>query len=93
MFFRFSSSNLGIPYLEDGKICQEMEEMVEEMEYDQKIQCRVMMKEECADDADDADNEIVEHEACHMMYKKQCDISYRPKMTKVKVISDDNEAH
>jgi len=91
---------LGVPYLDQdsGQICEERTATVEEMEYDEQIHCKVQMKRKCkADRLDDLLDNLAEAaaaegeeedemgEACHTMYKKECRISYRPRMTKVRV--------
>ena len=61
-------------------------------QYDEQIHCKVQMKKKCkADRLDDlldnlaaaeGEEEDEMGEACHTMYKKECRISYRPRMTK-----------
>ena len=57
--------------------------MMEDVKFDEEIRCNVRMKKICNQDDDDGDDAMTE--ACHTVYKKECQISYRPEMTKVKV--------
>ena len=83
---------------DSGQICEEGTATVEETEYDEQIHCKVQMKRRCRADRLDAlldnlaeaaaaaegeeEEEDEMGEACHTMYKKECRISYRPRMTK-----------
>ena len=77
--------NDGQPFVaEDGRICQDKMEMMEDLEYDHEIRCKVQMVNTC-DDANVDDDSSVDEEgqACHTMYSKECKTTYRPNMTKV----------
>ena len=75
-----------------GRLCEDQTARVEEIEYDEQIHCTVQMRRRC-EDGDDLDNVAAGNEedeeelseACHTMYKKECRITYRPRMTKVRV--------
>ena len=72
---------LSDPYLDDGghRICQDRMEMMQDFEYEDEIHCQIRMKEICQEQDESFEK------ACHTVYKKECEISYRPQMTKVKV--------
>jgi hypothetical protein len=79
----------GVPYLDSGQICEDRTVTFEEIEYDEQIHCKVAMRKKCDSDdnapAASEDDEEEMSEACHTMYKKECRITYRPRMTKVQV--------
>ena len=72
--------------------------LVEETEYDEQIHCKVVMEKKCrnfdpnssdrnSSDRNSSENELETYteDVCHTMYKKECEIQYRPQMSKVKV--------
>ncbi|XP_059095279.1 uncharacterized protein LOC131890027 isoform X1 [Tigriopus californicus] len=74
---------LGV-YAENGQICEDHMEMIQELEYEDQIICKVQMVRKCQDEID-LSEDMEDAETCHTMYKKECEIFYRPHMTKVKV--------
>lgn len=74
------TTKMGRPYLdENGSICQDKMEMMEHVEYDKQIMCKVKMKEQCQDEYEE------EGGLCHTVNVKKCQTEYKPSTTKVKV--------
>jgi len=81
------SAKMGHPYLDElGNICQDKMEMMQHVEYDKQIMCKVRMKEQCQNSKEDVELEGEEEEGlCHTVRVKKCQTDYRPSTTKVKV--------
>ena len=78
------------PYLDDeGNLCQDKMETIQDTEYETMIQCRVAMKKSCTQHRME-DNEVLDHgpdspdNACHTVYEKSCKTVYRPHRNKVR---------
>ena len=56
--------------------------MMEDVEYENQIHCKVQMQKTCQFINSPATSE---DQACHTMYHKECQTVYRPQMTKVNV--------
>ena len=56
--------------------------MMEDVEYENQIHCKVEMQKTCQFINSPATSE---DQACHTMYHKECQTVYRPHMTKVNV--------
>ena len=61
---------------------QDTIEMVEDVEYENQIHCKVQMQKSCQFINSPAETD---EQACHTMYHKECQTVYRPHMTKVNV--------
>ena len=70
---------------ENGDICSDNVDLVQEIEYDDQIHCTVGMKEVCEQ------NESTK-EVCHSMSVKECKTVFKPQasVVKVKICSDSN---
>lgn len=74
------------PYLdEDGNLCQDKLETMQDLEYDTMIQCSVSMTKKCENQpVQDPGNNEEEEEACHTVYEKKCKTVMRPHSSKVR---------
>lgn len=73
---------MGHPYLDEyGNICQDKMEMMQHVEYEKQIMCKVKMKEHCREEKYDEDSDGL----CHTVNVKKCQTEYKPSTTKVKV--------
>jgi hypothetical protein len=57
-------------------------EMMEDVEYENQIHCKVQMQKSCQFVNSPAASD---EQACHTMYHKECQTTYRPHITKVNV--------
>lgn len=77
-----NTPKMGHPYLDEfGNICQDKMEMMQHVEYEKQIMCKVKMKEHCRDEKYDEDSDGL----CHTVNVKKCQTEYKPSTTKVKV--------
>ncbi len=85
LLIALSDSSVSPPYLDGNQLCQDHVETMEDIDYDEEIRCSVKMKRVCDPQEQQQGGDSLIQEACHTMYKKECRISYKPEMTKVKV--------
>lgn len=76
------TKKMGRPYLDEfGNICQDKMEMMEHVEYENQIMCKVKMKEQCREEHAEEEEGL----DCHTVNVKKCSTVYKPSTTKVKV--------
>lgn len=85
-----AAAKLSPPYLDEfGNICQDKMEMMQHVEYDKQIVCKVKMKKHCEEQrertGDGMANDIDGNTGCRIVNEKKCSTLYKPKTTKVKV--------
>ncbi|QQP51887.1 Uncharacterized protein FKW44_013372, partial [Caligus rogercresseyi] len=77
---RFADADPSELYEDGDRLCRDTEETVEDIEYDTTIYCYPdynNTRRICPNSKP--------QKACHTMYQKKCDISFRPRMKKVRV--------